>query len=413
MKLFVTPLAMLGASVALAAVPLPLHTQSRWIMDASNARVKFRCINWSGHGEPNIPEGLNKQPLEHIADFVRDQGFNCVRLTYSIDHALNPSVSVKDSFVAAAGAANLSVDVLTAQYHQVVENNPWVEGGTTQDVFARVIKTLWDREVMTVLDNHVSKASWCCGLTDGNGWWDEAKGYNSLNSRFFKTQDWLDGLGTMATWAKSQTGVVAMSLRNELRPFLLQDLDGHDDWFKFIGQGANAVHDANQDVLIIVGGSQSATDLSFIRTRNLDWSTWEGKHVWEFHAYSFTVTFPDPFDSCDLVKAEYGLLDGFLLEQDKPWTAPLFLSEFGVGLEGGPNDGLNDDNKRYFDCLKSYMVGNDADWALWALQGSYYVRDGTADYDEQWGLMKKDWSGSRNEKFREMMVEMFELTQGP
>ncbi|KAK8048340.1 cellulase family protein [Apiospora phragmitis] len=409
-------LAIIGAAVTAAQqIQLPLQTSSRWILDAGGARVKLRCINWAGHGEANVPEGLHKASLPDIADFVRDQGFNCVRLTYSIDHALDPHVSVADSFRGAAAYSGLRVETLEGLYGQVAQRNPGLAAGTRQEVFGAVIGALWERGVMTLLDNHVSKASWCCNLTDGNGWWDQASGYNDLNSRYFNTANWLDGLEAMATWARTQPGVAAMSLRNEIRPFLLQGLHGpNDDWYDFVTQGAQRVHAANPDALIVIGGSQSATDLSFIRTRDLDFSGWAGKHVWEMHAYSFTVTFPRPFGSCDLVKAEYGLFDGFVLEQGKSFTAPLIVTEFGVGLQGGPNHGgISDEDNTYLECLVDWMRGNDADWALWALQGTYYVRQGQAEYDEGWGLMNRDWSGVRNEQFLPVISDLFKMTQGP
>lgn len=145
-----------------AAQQLPLKTDSRWILDDADDRVKLRCINWPGHMEANIPEGLNKQPIDFIADFIQQQGFNCVRLTYSIDHALDPGVLVQESFAAGAANANVSADAFAEIYAQVLDKNPFVANATTQDVFAAVIDALWDRKVMTILDNHVSKASWCC-----------------------------------------------------------------------------------------------------------------------------------------------------------------------------------------------------------------------------------------------------------
>lgn len=152
----------LAVTAPVLAQTLPLKTQSRWILDADDTRVKFRCINWAGHGEANIPEGLHKQSIDHIAEFIKDQGFNCVRLTYSIDHALNPDVTVKDSFTAAADAAGVDVGVFDDLYSRVAEKNAFVEDATTQDVFSAVISALWERQIMTILDNHVSKASWCC-----------------------------------------------------------------------------------------------------------------------------------------------------------------------------------------------------------------------------------------------------------
>ncbi|KAI1143615.1 glycoside hydrolase family 5 protein [Hypoxylon sp. FL0543] len=401
-------------AVLVAAQKLPLSTSSRWILDADGQRVKLRCVNWAGHQEANLPEGLNKQSIDYIADFIQQQGFNCVRLTYSIDHALNPDVLVSDSFTAAAGAANVSATDMDTMYSQVAEKNPFVSGATTRAVYEAVIAALWQRNIMTILDNHVSKASWCCSIDDGNGWWDEGFGYNDMNSRYFKTQEWLDGLQAIATWSTSQPGVIGMGLRNEIREWLLQGTNGRADWYNFLTQAATRVHQANPDLLVIMGGTQSATDLTHIRINHtIDWSAWQGKHVWEWHAYSFTVTFALAKGNCDLLKQTYGLFDGFVLEQGEDYTAPLILSEFGFGMTGGPNDGLSDDDNSYFQCLRDYVTGNDGEWALWAVQGSYYVRQGTVGADESWGLLDTDWQGLRNPKVPELLAPMFNVTQGP
>ncbi|TFK68059.1 glycoside hydrolase family 5 protein [Pluteus cervinus] len=391
--------------------PLPLHTSSRWILDNNNQRVKFRCVNWAGHMEANIPEGLHKQSIQWIAEYIATQGFNCVRLTYSIDMALNPDTKVSGSFSAAANATGVSIDAMNGLFSQVVSHNPSLQDASIRDVYGFVIDTLWSYGVMTILDNHVSKASWCCNVNDGNGWWDTAFGYVAFNSQYFHTQDWLNGLQAMATWATGHKGVVAMSLRNELRAILLQDTNGRQDWYDLIGQAGRLVHQSNPDVLVVVGGVQSATDLTHVRTNPLDTSGWPGKHVWEWHAYSFTLTFPDL--GCFLTQQEYGAFAGFVLEQGEAFTGPLILSEFGVGLSGGPDNGLVDKDNNYLQCLVSYMTNNDADWAVWAVQGSYYVRDGVVDYEETWGLLNKDWSDTRNPAFSGMLGNMWKVTQFP
>ncbi|KAK3374930.1 glycoside hydrolase family 5 protein [Podospora didyma] len=392
---------------------LPLKTSSRWILDNNNQRVKLRCVNWAGHMETNVVEGLHRQSVDYIVDWIKQQGFNCVRLTYSIDHALDPGRKVSESFTNSAAAAGVPLDSMVNLYNQVVEKNPWIASATTRDVFGVVVDKLWAQGIMTILDNHVSKASWCCDLTDGNGWWDAAFGYNQWNSRYFNTNNWLAGLQAMASWAQSHPGVVAMSLRNEIRAFLLQDLNGRKDWYNYIKQAGDLVHQTHPGVLIVIGGAQSSTDLTHIRKKMLDTSGWQDKHVWEMHAYSFTVNFPDPFSNCDIVKAQYGLYSGFVLEQGKAYTAPLILSEFGVGMSGGPNNGLVDKDSRYLTCLVDYMQNNDAEWAVWAIQGSYYIRQGNVNVDEGWGLMDYEWKGWRNQQFPGMLGNMWKATQGP
>lgn len=418
LALFITIFLFLPSLAAAAITPpaLPLSSSSRWILDANGQRVKLRCTNWAGHMETNIPEGLQHQSIETIATWIADQGFNCVRLTYSTDHALHPATLLSASFAAAASAAGAPLPDVLALYDRVVANNPWITPNTTtRDVFAATVDALYARGVVTILDNHVSKAGWCCNLTDGNGWWDEAFGYNPWNSRYFKTREWLAGLQAMAAWAQAHRGVVGMSLRNEIRAFLLQDFNGRADWYKFVKEAGDLVHATHPDVLVIVGGVQSTTDLLHLRDggRMLDTSGWRGKHVWEMHAYSFTVTFPDAFKNCDIVKVQYGAFVGFVLEQGKPYTGPLILSEFGVGMQGGEFNGLSEKDDRYLRCLVSYMENNDADWAVWAIQGDYYVRDKMTNAEETWGLMNSNWTGWRNPAFPGMLRNMWKMTQQP
>ncbi|KAJ4151270.1 hypothetical protein LMH87_011981 [Akanthomyces muscarius] len=414
MKLF-TALAIAGLvapSLAADKPNVPLHSSSRWIVGSDNQRVKLRCINWAGHLEVNVPEGLHKQRVDYIANWIASNGFNCVRLTYSIDMALNPSLQVEQSFHNAAKATNTDETGMMNLYHTAVEKNSFLANATVIEAFDAVQSALWDHGVMTILDNHVSKASWCCNLDDGNGWWSDGPGYLDANSRFFDHQKWLDGLTAMATWARGKPGIVGMSLRNELRAHITQIPSAASVWMENMPVAAKKVHGANPDVLVIIGGLNGGTDLTPLRDHKLDTSAWAGKSVWEAHAYSFTITTPD-FGSCSVRKVNYGLLFGFVLEQNKDNTGPFFLSEFGVGMTGGDKDGLNDKDSSYLSCLREYMENNDADWSLWAIQGTYYVRDGKVDAEETWGAIDHDWKDWRNPKFKNMLGKMPEVTQFP
>ena len=401
------------AVIAVTPKPrLPLSSSSRWILDSAGARVKLRCINWAAHLETNIPEGLHKQSMDYVADWIATEGFNCVRLTYSIDMTKQLDLPVRDSFVAAARSAQVHEADLLALYNGAVARNPFLANATLIDVLDRTVATLWDRGVMTILDNHVSKATWCCDLEDGNGWWSDAPVYAASNSRFFDHADWLAGLQTMARWAAGRPGVAAMSLRNEMRATLSQIAFSSGTWYRRMEEAAALVHAANGDVLVIVGGLNGGTDLMPLRSVAMDTTAWAGKNVWEAHVYPFTPTTPS-FGICSLLQLQIGGLFGFVLEQNRPYTGPLFLSEFGVGMTDGPNDGLDDEAYAYLSCLVQWLEGNDADWALWAVQGSYYVREGRVNVDESWGAMDRDWKGWRNGAFKGMLGSMFDVQQGP
>ncbi|KAF2786877.1 glycoside hydrolase family 5 protein [Melanomma pulvis-pyrius CBS 109.77] len=407
------PSILLLASAAFAQLQ-PLHTSSRWILDSANKRFKLRCINWAGHMEANIPEGLQHASIESIANIISDSGFNCVRLTFSIDMALNQSASVKESFGTLAERTGADKGAVDGLWTRVKEKNAWIENVSVSDAFGKVIDTLGARNIRVILDNHVSHASWCCNLDDGNGWWDQGSIYVDSNSRFFNTDNWNKGLAAIATFAAAHPAVAGIGLRNEIREVPV--VQNRGDWYKFITQGATSVHTANKDLLIIMGGTLSSTDASFLRTSPLDRTPYGDKVVWEWHQYTFSPPWIASFKNCALWKTLVGGFTGFLLQQNQAYTGPLWLSEFGFGMAGGPPDrsGIgSQDDYDYLRCLVEYVTANDGDWALWAIQGNYYVRDGTVDKDEPWGLLNGEWTAWRNPAVRDVLGNMFAQTQGP
>lgn len=383
-----------------------LHTSSRWILDSNNNRVKLRCVNWAGAAETRIPEGLQWQPVATIASWIANAGFNCVRLTYSIDMALDPNESVSSAFSSAASSTGTGT-TLTNLYTTAVGKNPWLSSTTTRGVFAEVIQALGNVGVMVILDNHVSHASWCCSTTDGNGWWASASGYNAANSQYFDTNNWLSGLSAMATFAESYSNVIGMSLRNELRAVGTQDENNHADWYNYIQQGASAIHSANSNLLVVVGGVSYALDLSFLYSNPINKTALglSDKMVWEFHSYQWSNS---DYTNCAAWDTLIGSQVGYLLVQNEAYTGPLWLSEFGWAQVS-----TSTAEQQYRNCLVQYMESNDADWSVWAVQGSYYVRSGTVNYDETYGLLNTQWSGWRNSSWIASIGSMWTVNQTP
>ena len=404
----------LAAAAALAPAGLAevLSTNSRWIVDSKGDRYKLRCVNWAGHLEANVPEGLQHKPVAYIAEWIAKAGFNCVRLTYSIDMALSPSTPVSESFSNAGVVSGVGAAAMDGLYGAAVQQNPFLANASTLDTYGAVVDALGAAGVNVILDNHVSKAQWCCNLTDGNGWWDTAPIYVAANSQWFNTTNWLAGLAAMATFAQAHPSVVGMSLRNEMRAWpLLQDNNNHADYYNYVGQAADAIHAANPDLLVVIGGVDSANDFSLQRTTGpINTASFAGKAVWEFHMYTFSVGFDS--SNCDIFTAELGAVAGYLLTQNEAYTGPLWLSEFGVA-QNGANGSFSSGDQAYLSCLVGYMEGNDADWAVWAVQGDYYVREGQLSYVESYGLLDPTWTDWQNPTFRGALAGMWDVTQGP
>ncbi|KAK9751128.1 hypothetical protein RND81_02G244200 [Saponaria officinalis] len=350
---------------------LPLSTQSRWIIDEKGQRVKLACVNWVSHTELVVAEGLSKQPIDYISNKIKQMGFNCVRLTWPIYLVTNDSLaslSVRQSFV----NHNLTNDILGFQ-----ANNPKFLELSLISAFQAVVTSLSNNKVMVILDNHLTVPGWCCSQTDGNGFFGDT---------YFNPDLWIQGLTKMVTLFKDNPNVVGMSLRNELRG----PRENADDWYRYMQQGAEAVHRANPNVLVILSGLNFDKDLSFLQTKPVTLS-FKSKIVFEVHWYAFSdgSAWKDgnPDEVCRRVVGNYMRMTGFLLDQGYP----LFISEWGVDLRGTD---INDN--RYLNCILTWLKEHDLDWALWSLVGSYYY-----------------WSSVRNSSFLDQILAIqFPLHKG-
>ncbi|XP_043687894.1 glycosyl hydrolase 5 family protein-like [Telopea speciosissima] len=367
---------------------LPLYTNSRWIVDEDGKRVKLACVNWAGHLPPLLAEGLSKQPLDTISKKIVSLGFNCVRLTWPTFMVTNDTLSsmtVHDSFQ----SFNLLESIAGLQV-----NNPSLFNITIVQALQEVVKNLGENNVMVILDNHVSKPMWCCNRYDGNGFFGD---------RYFNPRIWLDGLNKIATIFNGVNNVIGMSLRNELRGPRRND----SVWYNFMQKGAEVVHDANPNVLVILSGHDFDKNLGMLKNQPVHVSFKE-KLVFEVHWYSFATTDGwrngNPNDVC--ASQVQFLRDHafFLLDQGYP----LFMSEWGVYLGG--NDVADN---RYSSCAFALAAELDLDWALWALMGSYYYRENIFARNEGYGVLNWDWSEVRNPSFMERLSAIQYSFRGP
>ncbi|KAK8943360.1 hypothetical protein KSP40_PGU005554 [Platanthera guangdongensis] len=247
---------------------------------------------------------------------------------------------------------------------------------------------------MVILDNHISKPGWCCNNTDGNGFFGD---------KYFDPNVWTRGLTEMAGMFCDATNVVGMSLRNELRG----PKQNVNDWYRYMQKGAEAVHAANPNVLVILSGLSFDNDLSFLSRKQVKLS-FSSKLVFELHWYAFSNGHAwkngNPNQVCGNISASVMRRAGFLLKQGYP----LFLSEFGIDQRG-----TNANDNRYFGCILGLAAELDVDWALWTLQGSYYLREGVLGMEEFYGVLTYDWCRPRNATFLNRISTLQSPFQGP
>ncbi|KAI1195424.1 glycoside hydrolase superfamily [Nemania serpens] len=375
----------------------PLSTSGRWITDATGAKITYVGANWPGSLETMIPEGLQYQSIETIVSKIKSLGMNAIRLTYAIEMIDQyydngeQDVTILNAFVAALGQEDG-----TAIYDKVVANNPSFGAKTTRlQVYDAIAAECAKQEIYVHLDNHISQAGWCCSPLDGNSWWGD---------KYFDVGNWTRGLSFMANHGKTWPNLMSMSLRNELRAPLsdvpLLDSYNWESWYKYVRQGADAIHSANADVLIFLSGLDSDANLTAVvqdtrlspGTGAFNRDDFDGygndKLVLELHIYD--NFFGPPSSNCSTITREWFNAGFSTLTNSGATQFPLVVTEFGFPQNASA------DADPYASCILDYFSSQHAGWMIWSLGGSYYTRQGTQDFDEAWGLLSHDWSAWRS-----------------
>lgn len=216
-----------NASALLPLNRAPLHTEGRYIVDNMGKRVKWACAAWYGlESKTFAAGGLEAQPLEAIVHRIRELGFNCVRLPYSIEAQVVDPVVEKKFLLA----------------------NPQFHGQRWHHIFDATVQALTSAGLMVIIDQHVSKAGWCCFAAQAEGLWYQA-GYPE--------ELWIESLANMTRRYQTNAMVVGIELRNELHDYGSVWLtwgsgDIHTDWFGAATRAAKRIQEINTDILIVV-----------------------------------------------------------------------------------------------------------------------------------------------------------------
>ncbi|MEU1299443.1 glycoside hydrolase family 5 protein [Streptomyces shenzhenensis] len=376
----------------------PLSTRGRYIVDANGDRFRLKSANWDGaqgswtgsgsesddanhHAGQNshgIPLGLDRAPLSQLMSDFRELGVNSVRLPFS-NAMIHATATVPDSAVAA---------------------NPQLRGDTPLQVFDAVVAALSDAGFAVILNNHTNTSRWCCGL-DGNERWNSSQ----------SSQQWADDWVFMAGRYANEPGVVGADLYNEVRRDVLDDPnwgagDAHD-WFTAAQLAADRIlTEANPNLLIVIEGINwtglpvdglphgrpQLTPAGTLSHALVD----SRKLVYSAHFYGYTgpshsgatgigethdARYQD-LSRSDLYQALYD--EAFFVEENgKHYTAPVWISEFGIGAgETGTAA------RAWFGNITDYFADHDTDFAYWPLVGW--------EGHDDWALLRYDAQGGRH-----------------
>lgn len=364
---------------------LPLRTEGRYIVDAKGKRFKLASVNWYGAEERDfVVAGLDRAPLATIAKQIQAAGFNSVRLPWS-----NELVETNPVVAAARVAAN-----------------PSLAGKRALDVLDAVIAALAHEGLVVILDNHTSRADWCCTTSDGNGLW-----FTDAYPESRWTADWR----TIVKRYAAQPAVVGADLRNELRAMpdgRKATWGGPDpalDWRAGAKRGADAVLDENPKLLVIVEGLEYATDLGGAYAKPLVLSV-PNRLVYSAHDYSW---FHNGITTYDELHTALGNKWGFLLKQNEAYTAPVWVGEFGTQHDAANVAGTSGAGF-WFQSFRKYVTDADIDWCYWALNGTQATGTSrTLGAEEGFGFLDTTWTKPAAKALTDALAPLVPAREGP
>jgi endoglucanase len=369
--LFVLLLSLLAVGAARAQqITPPLRTSGHLILDAKNDRVRLTSVNWYGFDQKEfVPGGLDHATLAQIIEQIHAFGLNSVRLPWA-NETLERNPVVPD---------------------YAIKANPQFRGKHALEVMDALISALAGAHIMVILDNHVSRADWCCKDDDGNGLW-----YNAD----YPEEKWLADWRAIVLRYKKQPWVVGADLRNELRSGAQWGgADPRVDWYAAAVRGGNTVLAANPNLLVMVEGPEYSTNFTAFASLPLVLKI-PNRLVYSPHAYS---TPAHTFASYDELKHVFDARAGFLVHTEP--GVPLWVGEFGncQSLDCGAES-------QWFLWFIQYLKENDLSWGYWPLNGtqsSGYSR--TYDALETFGLLAPDYQHIASPK----MVELLRTIESP
>jgi len=342
----------------------PLHTRGHQIVDAAGHAVRLTSVNWYGFDQKEfVVGGLDHAPLGTIVGEIVALGVNSVRLPWANE--------------------TLEHDPVVPDY--AVKANPQFKGERAMEVMDAVIDALAKARIMVILDNHMSRADWCCSEKDGNGLW-----YNAD----YPESKWLADWRTIVGRYKHERWVVGADLRNELRSGAAWGgSDPKLDWHAAAERGGDAVLAVNPRLLIMVESPDYSTNFTGFDKLPVRLNVAD-RLVYSPHAYAPA---DHVFSSYDELKQVYDARAGFLLHA-KP-AVPLWVGEFGTcqTLDCGANSD-------WFRLFVRYLKENDLAWSYWPLNGTQSSGAGRK-YDsvETFGLLSPDYQRVAAPKIVELL----------
>ena len=340
------------SSVAQPQIVPPLHTRGYQILDKNNHRVRLASVNWYGFDQKEyVVGGLDHAPLQTIIEQIKTIGLDSVRLPWANE--------------------TLERNPVVPEY--ALKANPELRGKRAMEIMDTVIAALARAHIMIILDNHMSRADWCCNDTDGNGLWYNAE---------YPESRWLADWQMIVHRYEHQPWVIGADLRNELRSGAQWGgADPKLDWHAAAERGGNAVLSANPNLLVMVEGPEYSTDFTAFAKLRVVLKV-PHRLIYSPHAYP---PHGHTFDNYAALRKAYDARAGYLLQAKL--AVPLWVGEFGTCQT------LDcDEQGQWLRWFVLYLDERDLSWSWWPLNGTQSSGESRKhDAVETYGLLTTDY----------------------
>ena len=326
-----------------------LWVDGNQLRDVHGNLTRLTGINWFGfETETMLPHGLWQRDHYGMLSQVVELGFNSIRLPFS------------NAMLAATQAVN-TVDAE-------------LMGMSPLEAMDTIIATAGELGLKVMLDNH-SRAS--------DGYLDEALWYTDAVDEDAWIADWV----MLAERYAGNTAVVAMDLNNEPHGEATWGTgNSQTDWNSAAERCAEAIHQVNPDVLIVVEGVQTVDgdsywwggNLAGVRSHPLT-ITLSDKLVYSAHEYGPEVYEQPWFDDADFPENMRAIWDdhfGFVMSEE---LGHVLIGEFGIRDQ----DGSAGKAALWFEAFIDYM-GAEYSWTYWSLNPNSF---------DTGGVLQDDWVG--------------------
>lgn len=454
-----------------------VHTSGSQLLDACGNGVILHALNWYGFDSNDFAAGgLHYWSYKTIINRIKSLGYNALRIPFSNELVeRNPVVSnltsicVGQSCLPVPGTIStpLTGAYLLAAANDGGANNADLIGLTALHILKTIVDYAGQQGLYVILDDHRSEAAWG---PEEDGLWYTSLSCPAAAAPFtcYTPQSWLNDWATLGSLFQNDPAVTGMDLRNEphwVNPAVSGGAgrwqptscalfvefahwgpcggqnDPATDWAQAATQAGDELLAANSHWLMFVeGGSTYYQDPQDANPTVFTQDSWgenlqgvvsdpiifsvagrpvSDQLVYSAHDYRWYQTNDTVADMYSTWTRNFG----FVTAPGQPYTAPLWIGEFGSCTHANQCDQATlsqNEGGFWFSTFMGYLqngdpannVPGDINWSYWPVNGTY---SNSWDYGsnnwrtcygqrEDYGVLGGDWMTLASPLLQSMLI---------